>query len=189
MATPASSGPLPAYAGQIPPQMYGAEADDDGFKRLGSSDYVEMRVGDQLAYYRGKVADMDVLRSRLQVLTLVAGGVGTLLAAVGLEVWIGLTTAIAGGAIAHLGYLQVDNTVVAYNRAVAQLGALRRDVRAGGARRPDLETLVTRGETILVTELGGWVEQMTEALEQLQEEQAQAAAKVEQERDAKAAGS
>ena len=45
---------------------------------------------------------------------------------------------------------------------------------------------MTRGETILVTELGGWVEQMSEALEQLQEEQAEAAAKVEQERDAKA---
>ena len=33
------------------------------------------------------------------------------------EIWIGLTTAIGGGAIAHLGYLQADATIVAYNRA------------------------------------------------------------------------
>ena len=46
---------------------------------------------------------------------------------------------------------------------------------------------MTRGETILTTELGGWVQQMTDALEQLQDEQAEAAAQVEQDRDAKAA--
>ena len=105
----------------------------------------------------------------------------------GLEIWIGVTTALAGAALAHLGYLQVDNTLVAFNRAAAQLAALKREFEAGGARRPDLEGLVTRGETILTTELGGWVQQMTDALEQLQAEQEQAGKRVEEERDAKAA--
>ena len=112
---------------------------------------------------------------------------GTLLAAVGLEIWIGLTTAVAGAALAHLGYLQVDNTLVSYNRSAALLAALQREYRAGGTRRPDLEHLVTRGEKILTTELSGWVQQMTDALAQLQDEQAEAAARVEHDRDAKAA--
>ena len=51
----------------------------------------------------------------------------------------GSTTAIAGAALAHLGYLQVDNTIVAYNQAAAQLDALQRDARARGARTLDLE--------------------------------------------------
>lgn len=185
--SPASGGPLTPYDGPLPPVMYGAEATDDGLGRLDAEAYVRIRIADQLSYYRGKVASMDVLRTRLQVGTLVAGGAGTLLAAIGLEIWIGLTTAIAGAALAHLGYLQVDNTLIAYNRAAARLDALRREFRTGGARRPDLETLVTRGEKILTTELGGWVAQMTDALEQLQAEQAEAGARVEQEREAKAA--
>ena len=161
--TAASGGPLTPYDGKLPPKMYGAEAGDDGFTRLTAEEYLELRVADQLSYYRGKVDSLDRLRARLQLATLLAGGAGTLLAAVGLEIWIGLTTAIAGGALAHLGYLQVDNTLVSYNRAAAQLAALRREFLTAGPRRPDLETLVTRGETILTTELGGWVQQMTDA--------------------------
>lgn len=184
--TAASGGPLTPYTGPLPPRMHGAEASDDGFSRLDAGSYVEIRIGDQLAYYRSKVETMDRLRSRLQLATLVAGGIGTLLAAVGLEIWIGLTTAVAGAALAHLGYLEVDNMLVAYNRAASQLGALRREFTTGGAQRPDLETLVTRGEKVLTTEQGGWVAQMTDALEQLQDEQAKAGARVEQEREAKA---
>ncbi len=187
MQSAASSGPLTPYAGQLPPVMFGAEADDDGFGRLDADTYVAMRVADQLSYYRGKVAVMDVLRSRLQLLTVLSGGVGTLLAAIGLEIWIGLTTAAAGAALAHLGYLQVDDTLVAYNRTAAQLDALRRDFETAGAARPDAESLVTRGEKILTTELGGWVAQMTDSLAQMQDEQAEAGARVEREREAKAA--
>jgi SLOG in TRPM, prokaryote/SMODS and SLOG-associating 2TM effector domain 1/Protein of unknown function (DUF4231) len=184
MHTAASSGRLTPYTGPLPPAMYGEEEHDDGLRPLDAHSYVAMRVGGQLAYYGGKVETLDRLRARLQLLTLVAGGAGTLLAALGFEIWIGLTTAMAGGALAHLGYLQVDSTLVAYNRAAAQLAALRREFDAGGAQRPDIESLVTRGEKILTTEQSGWVQQMTDALEQLQDEQAKAAEKTEQDRDA-----
>ena len=46
--TAASGGPLTPYDGKLPPKMYGAEADDDGFKRLTAEEYVELRVADQL---------------------------------------------------------------------------------------------------------------------------------------------
>jgi len=182
--TAASGGALTPYKGRLPP--YAAEG-DDGFTRLGADRYMAVRIADQLGYYRKTVAKLDRQRARLQLLTLLAGGVGTLLAAVGQEIWIGVTTAVAGAALAHLGYLQVDNTLVAYNRSAAQLAALKREFDAGGDRRPDLESLVTRGETILSTELGSWVQQMTDALAQLQDEQAKAAEHAEQQRDAKAA--
>jgi len=177
--TPASGGPLTPYTGPLPPEMFGAEAGDDGLSALSPARYVEMRIADQLAYYAAKVRGLDRRRGWLQLVTLAAGGVGALLAAAGAEIWIGVTTAVAGAALAHLGYLQADNSIVACNQAAVQLGALQREFRAGDGTTPPFETLVTRGETVLMTEVGGWVAQMTDALAQQQADQAEAAASVE----------
>ena len=137
---------------------------------------MKIRVSDQLDYYRAKVAYLDRRRAWLQLATLAAGGAGALLAAVGLEVWIGLTTACAGAALAHMAYLQIDNTIVAYNAAIAEFAALDRDDQL--AATSDLEELSSRArETVLTTELGGWVQQMTEALADLQERQREASSK------------
>jgi hypothetical protein len=181
MATAASGGALPPYKGSVPPKMFGAEAEDDGFTWLTAQRYLAIRVADQLSYYHSTVVKLERKRARWQFVTLAAGGVGALLAAAGAEIWIGVTTAIAGGALAHLGYLQVDNTIVAYNSAAAQLAALERDL--GAAAMPDFERLVTGGETVLSTELGGWVQQMSDALDELQSQQAEASAKGDRQRD------
>ena len=182
MQTDASGGPLPRYAGPLPLPAFGAEARDDGLSRLDAASYAEIRVDDQLRYYRRKVQQLDRRRVFLQGVTLIAGGAGALLAAAGAEIWIGLTTTITGAAIAYLGYLQIDNTIVAFNHAAAQLAAMERELRASGWTTPlshdELERFVTRGEAVMTTELGGWVQQMTDALAQLQAEQSDAAASV-----------
>jgi hypothetical protein len=176
--TAASSGAITPYDGELPPPMYAKG--DDGLGWLDAHGYIEVRVADQLKYYRKKVDQLDRRRAILQFVTLAAGGVGALLAAAGAEIWIGVTTAVAGAALAHLGYLQVDNTIVAFNRAASQLAALKRDHDV--AATTDLEHIVTGGETVLTAELGGWVQQMTDALTELQDQQTQASAKVERER-------
>jgi hypothetical protein len=181
--TDASGGPLTGYQGPLPSAAYGTESPDDGLSNLDPARYVEIRVADQLGYYRAKVRKLDRRRAALQLVTLAAGGAGALLAAAGAEIWIGLTTVLSGAALAHLGYLQVDNTIVAFNQAATQLAALEREFRAANGAAPDFETLVTRGETVLTTELSGWVQQMTDALAKLQDQQSEAAAKVEQQPD------
>lgn len=93
---------------------------------------------------------------------------------------IGLTTALSGAALAHLGYLQVDNTIIAYNRSATQLAGLVREYRATQAAQLSpavLADLVTRGEAVLSTELTGWVQQMTDAVKELQQQQAEARSK------------
>jgi hypothetical protein len=185
LKTVASGGALAPYEGPLPPEMYGAEAADDGLCRLTAQRYIAIRVADQLRYYHRKVAALERRRACLQLVTLAAGGAGALLAAAGAEIWIGVTTAVAGGALAHLAYLQVDNTIVAYNRAAAQLAALQREHDV--AATTDLERLVTGGERVLSTELSGWVQQMTDALAELQAEQAEASAKAGQQRDERSA--
>jgi hypothetical protein len=176
LQTEAGSGALPAYDGPLPPRMYGAAAADDGLSPLDAGEYVAIRLNDQLAYYRGKTSALDRRRIAFNLITVAAGGAGAILAAAGQEIWIGLTTAITGAALAHLGYLQVENTIVAYNQSAGRLAALERDYRArrAGAEPIGLHDLVTRGEAVLTTELAGWVQQMTEAMREQQRRQAEA---------------
>jgi hypothetical protein len=178
MQTEASSGSLDPYVGPLPPEMYGASRDDDGLSPLDPNRYLRIRVGDQLTYFNGRVAELDRRRGRLQAIAVIAGGSGAILAAAGVEVWIGLTTAVSAAALAYLGYMQVDTTIVAYNQAAAKLRSLERDWAAGAFSAQDLpalEELVLRGEAVLSTELSGWVQQMTQAVDRLQAQQAQAA--------------
>jgi hypothetical protein len=178
MHTEASSGPLTPYDGPLPPEMYGAGRDDDGLSPLDPGRYLQIRIGDQLRYYHHRIGELDRRRTIFQLLAVAAGGSGAILAAAGVEVWIGLTTAISGAALSYLAYLQVDNTIVAYNQAASTLTRLEREWAAGDHSADDpaaVEDLVTRGEAVLTTELGGWVQQMTAALDRLHAQQADAA--------------
>jgi hypothetical protein len=180
--TEASSGPLAPYEGSLPPEMYGSARDDDGLSPLDAASYLRVRIGDQLGYYHGRIGELDRRRGLLQLLAVLAGGSGAILAAAGVEVWIGLTTAVSGAALSYLAHLQVDNTIVAYNQAASKLARLQREWTALGPGQQDhaaLETLVTGGEAVLGTELGGWVQQMTQALDKAQAEQADAARRLE----------
>jgi len=185
MQTEASSGALRPYDGPLPPPMYGAAKDDDGLSEMDARSYLRIRVGDQLAYYTRRTDRLERRRNLFQVLAITGGGAGAILAAAGLEIWIGLSTAISAAALSYLGYLQVDNTIVAYNQTAAKLRALDREHGGRASQSLDAATfdsLVGRCEAALATELGGWVQQMNEALEELQARQDEAARKVQEER-------
>jgi hypothetical protein len=186
MHTEASSGPLSPYHGPLPPEMSGAGRDDDGLSPLEPGRYLQIRIGDQLRYYHQRIRELDRRRTIFQLLAVAAGGSGAILAAAGVEVWIGLTTAISGAALSYLAYLQVDNTIVAYNQSASTLTRLEREWAAGDHDTDDaaaFDDLVMRGEAVLTTELGGWVQQMTAALDQLHAQQATAARRVEEQGD------
>jgi hypothetical protein len=156
--------------------MYGASADDDGLSPLNPKRYLAFRIGDQLSYFHPKVATLARMRRRFLFAVLAAGGAGAILATAGLEVWVGLTTAIAGAALAYLGYLQIESTLVAYNQSAGKLEALRRAwlalPPASRERNPKaFEALVGDAEAVHATEHGGWVQPMNDALEELQSRQ------------------
>src|SRR4051794_7522430 len=58
MQTEASSGTLAPYDGPLPPTMYGSARDDDGLSRLDAARYLEIRIGDQLRYYHGRIREL-----------------------------------------------------------------------------------------------------------------------------------
>jgi len=170
MQTEVSSGELAEYNGPLPPTMYGAGRSDDGLSRLGAERYLSIRLSDQVAYYTGRVGSLSRRRWVYQVIAIAAGGAGSLLAAMGFDVWVGLTGGIAAAALAYLGYLQTDNTIVTYNLAATRLAALSRHWRALSPDERDTTAflgLVEGTETVLTTELAGWVQQMKDAMAEL----------------------
>ena len=182
MQTEVSSGQLTPYSGPLPPQMYGAGRDDDGLSPLDAERYLQIRVSDQLDYYRGRVRRLTRQRSLLQLIAIASGGVGALLAAAGLDIWVGLTGGIAAAALAYMGYLQVNNTIVTYNQAATKLGGREREWKAltsGQRGRRAFADLVARAEDVLTTELAGWVQQMNDAMRELKDREAGAARRVE----------
>jgi hypothetical protein len=170
MQTEVSTGELTEYDGPLPPEMYGAGRFDDGLSRLGAERYLSIRLEDQQAYYAGRVRSASRRRWGYQIIAVAAGGAGSLLAAMGFDVWVGLTGGIAAAALAYLGYLQTDNTIVTYNQNATRLAGLKRRWLALSPDERDAPAfigLVQSTEDVLTTELAGWVQQMNDAMADL----------------------
>jgi hypothetical protein len=182
MRTEASSGPLTPYQGPLPPRMYGASRYDDGLSPLGADRYLQIRVGDQLSYFHQRIRTLNRRRNLLQLLAIASGAAGAILAAAKLEAWIGLTAGASAAALAYLGYLQVDNTIVTYNQTASRITGLERGWRAlSPAQQNDaaFKRLVADCESALSTELSGWVQQMNDTSQDLRHDQASEASRLE----------
>src|SRR6185295_17505468 len=68
----------------------------DGLRHttLTPEQYVEARIEDQVKYFKSKTRKLTTQLTATQVLILVTGGVGTFLAAINLDVWVALATAV-----------------------------------------------------------------------------------------------
>ena len=159
----------PLYDGPIPPPKAVAEG-DDGLSLLGTERYVRLRLGDQLAYYGNTTTRLARQANGWQMVAIVVGALGTLLAALGGDwvSWVALTSALASAAMAYVGYKQFETTLTSYNQTAADLKnllgwwtALLPDERAD----PDnVAKLVTTTEQVLADEQDGWAQSMTNAL-------------------------
>ena len=162
----------------FPPDMYAAEGGDDGFSLLTPDRYVEVRLGDQLNYYRKKAVRLERQLKLIQWSIFIIGGLGTLLAAINQQVWIAFTTALAAALTTYLSYQQTESTLTKYNQAATDLNnvkswwlALPPDEQA---KPENVTTLVDHTEQVLQSELDGWVQQMQNALAELRKNQEQA---------------
>ena len=197
MQTEVNHGALTPYKGDLPPPMEGAQKsswyrffifrrppppkkevaqnNDDGFSFLTPERYIELRLEDQLNYYSKKTPKIEKQIKQMQVAILVAGGVGTLLAAVHEELWVALTTALATALTTSLVSRQLDETLVRYNQSAADLANVRdwwTKLSPAAKRNPkNIEQLVDVTEKVLETELSGWVQRMENALAQLKAEE------------------
>jgi hypothetical protein len=158
---------LPAPA-SLPPKMWGAACADDGFSFLTPDQYIAIRIGDQLRFYAGKTSRLQRQLTFYMTLILLLGGAGTLLAAIGLEIWITVTTAVATALATVLKYQATEPTLVKYNQAAVDLMNVKAwwEMLPPASRRSraHLDLLVDLTEKTLETETAGWTQQMTDAL-------------------------
>jgi hypothetical protein len=197
MQTDVNHGGLEPYKGQLPPAMEGAQKsswyrflifrrppppkkevaqkNDDGFSFLTAERYIELRLEDQLKYYSGKTPKLEKQIKQMQVAILVAGGTGTLLAALHAELWVALTTSLATALTTWLASHQLDETLVRYNQSATDLANVRdwwAKLSPAAKRNPkNIDQLVEVTEKVLETELSGWVQRMENALAQLKAEE------------------
>src|SRR5438067_8555268 len=165
MQTEINVSALRPYTGPIPPKMYGSEAKDDGYSKLTPERYIAIRIGDQLGYLRSRTNAMAKDLTRFYWLIFLAGGLGTLLAALGLEPVVALTAALAAAFASYLEYRQVEYTLTKYNQTASSLNNAQL-LWVGLPEEKHSENfsqLVTTTEQILETENMGWVQQMHDA--------------------------
>lgn len=175
MDTAVINASLKPYRGSQLPPKYGASEHDDGFSDLAPAQYLDWRLGDQLIYFRGKSRALDRRHRRFQWWNAVLGGAGTLLAALGQQIWVPVSVSIATALISYLELRNVETNLAGYNRAALELdnvitwwGGLQDSSKADPA---NFTTLIDRTETILGSENASWLQEMQEAVARAQEKE------------------
>jgi hypothetical protein len=165
---------LHPYRGAIPPTNMLAEG-DDGFSFLTTDEYIACRLEDQLNFYRNRSMKFSRQLAYLKWLIYIVGGLGTLLAAIGLDLWIAVTTALATAFASYLNYQRTERTLMTYNQSATDLTnvqgwwlALSPEQQAD---QKNIDKLVNQTEQILKNEHAGWVQEMQDALAELRAEQ------------------
>lgn len=161
----------PYTADRLPPLNAVPEA-DDGFSDLSAERYIELRLRDQLGYFQRKSAQLVKQQRRLQWLVAGLGGAGTLLAAIGLEIWVPVAISLGGALGGYLELRNTDSMLANYTRNTVELENLItwwKTLTLEEKADPDVrEELVMRTETVLQSENVKWQAQMQESLDKLE---------------------
>ena len=172
--TEINTSALAPYTGPIPPAAVTAGS-DDGLGWLTPQQYVAVRLTDQLAFYRRRSLKLDRQLALLQWSIVILGGIATLLAAVGLELWLALVTTLVTSIAGFVGHRQLEATLMTYNQTATDLENVRGwwiALPADDKEEPtNVDKLVDCVEKLLGSELGGWVQKMQDALAELREEE------------------
>lgn len=174
MQTEVNVSAIKPYNGPIPPKGVSAPG-DDGLSFLTPERYMTYRLHDQLNYYRNKTVRLENRLKRMQWIVYLAGAVGTALVAIGLELWIALTTSIVTALTTYIEYQQVENTLMRYNQTATDLANVKSwwvSLSAEEQADPrNIDKLVAQTETSIHSEHAAWVQEMQDAMAELRAEQ------------------
>jgi len=158
----------------IPPRRF-KSLGDDGFSSLNGEDYIRYRLQEQLIYYRARNRQLTRSLQRYRWAIWLAGGLGTFLAAFGMEYWLPLTAGAVTAFSAYLEYRQVDQVLLANNQAEAALSNILAwwsslDLR----QRQDpanVMRVLDETETVLESNVSVWVRQLQVAQDKILQSQ------------------
>lgn len=159
----------------IPPKMYGAAEGDDGFSNLTPERYIVICVGDQVTYLRKKTVELDRDWKRWQFVAYALIAAGTILAAIGADLWVPVTAAAVTAIITLIRTHQYDALLTKHNQAETDLVNLRAWWESLSQRdrrdQANIDRLARLTDYILESENAGWVQRMQDALAELRESQ------------------
>ncbi|MFK5971189.1 MAG: DUF4231 domain-containing protein [Candidatus Marithrix sp.] len=174
MQTEVKMSAMKKYDGNLPPQ-YSVAENDDGFTMLSPERYIKMRLEDQLSYYQDKTTKLEYQWTILQWCIYGLGGIGTLLAARGFELWIAFTTGLVAAFTTYLGYKKVEERLTKYNQAAVNLTNILNWWTAlstsNQMKQNNIDKLISSTETALSSEFNEWVKQMQETMVALKEQE------------------
>lgn len=153
------------------PPVYGVAPGDDGFSELTPEQYVHWRIEDQFDYYRTKAKRLARELQRFQWMVYLFGGLGTLLAATQLQIWVAVTSAVVAALSSFLEFKRLETNLIACNLAASDLY----DIRTWWRALPDSakqipgnkETLIKSTEAVIQGENASWLTEMREALSEI----------------------
>lgn len=141
------------------------------YSDLDAESYIHYRLEDQFNWYRSRAKTYDRNNQMLQTSVYFFGGVGTLLAAIGFQNWVALSTAMATSLASYLEYKRVEATLVGYNQAADALYDIRawwyslsQEERAKSA---NFDKLVVSTEETIRSEHTSWLQDMQDRLANL----------------------
>ncbi len=150
-------------------------ATDDGLSILTAEQYIELRLNHQFGFYSGRAIRRGRQHFWLTILSLVCGGAGTVLAALYMEIWVAVSTALATAFITYLKNYQTEETVALYNRAKGDLADVKSwwtGFSAFEKRDPrNKAMLVELTERVLEQETAGWSQRMIDALTEMRRDE------------------
>jgi hypothetical protein len=152
-----------------------AAIENDELTPVTPDQYIKGRIDDQVAYYRRTAAKLERRARLLRALALAFGAIGTFLAAIDLQIYVALTTALVGAFVTIVESRQLETSVTFYNQAAADLAAIRAwwfALEPSEQRQQAMiDRLVERSERIMRAERTGWVQEMQDAMTQFRLDQ------------------
>lgn len=161
---------LEPYKGEIPPYYDpGNAGSDPGFHDLTGEEYFNYRLQDQLAWHIGKNNRMQVERTRFQWAILIAGGLGSLFAALGgtIALWVAVTASIVAALLGWAELRNLDATIKNYSKVIMELMIIYdhwRNLEPEERTNKEVYKMVKETEKVLWEQNQEYIRSMQEAL-------------------------
>jgi hypothetical protein len=158
------------YTGRIPPYHDpGNPTSDPGFNDLTGEEYAKYRLKDQLAWHNRKINQLKKGRGVTLLLLLGAGGLGSILAALGgpLSIWVALLGSVILASSSSYELRNLDSTMASYSKVVTELSLLYeywQNLEPEERTGREIEKMVLGCERILWSENKEAIQTMQEAL-------------------------
>lgn len=140
---------------------------------LSPETYLRYRLEEQFSWYRNKAKIYNRQYQIFQTGVYVFGGLGTFLAATGLQNWVAVTAATVGALVNYLEYRRIEVTLIGYNQAADALYDIRAwwySLSTTAQANADLfAKLVTATEESIRSEHSSWLQDMQDRLASLYE--------------------